>query len=127
LIKDFSTTEVEKYIRDVLKAPIQKTVLEKNIVQYSTPNGYFDIYVDNDEKLLVFRYPFAVEIKLPQDKLNEWNARSALTRVLDMGGKLRMDASLDVGAGLSHGQLNRFYTIIQGEAAAFARDYLLKK
>src|SRR5947208_16163044 len=94
LIKDFSTPQVEKFIKDVLKADIQKKT-EKNVVEYATPGGQFDIYVLTKEKIVLFRYPFAA-LKLPLNKVNEWNGRSTFTRALVEDGKVSLVASLDL-------------------------------
>src|SRR5688572_22803267 len=116
IIKDFSSTHVEKFIQDVMKAPAKKTVLDQGSrVAFATPNGQFDIeWSAIPKKRLLFQYPYAT-LKTSPEHLADWNGRANQNTRCEArpDGRLVLSATLPLENGLSFPQLTRFYERIQ--------------
>lgn len=121
LIKDFSATHVEKFIKDVIKADVKAQEMPKQfLIFYDTPDGQFDIYLrTGPKKAIFFRYPHQT-LKKTQQEMDVWN--SGLHHVYAFAGKdgkIVLQASLNLESGLSMGQLTDFYDQIQRERILF--------
>ncbi|MFO0864026.1 MAG: hypothetical protein U0744_05125 [Gemmataceae bacterium] len=122
VIRDFSSEHVEKFIRDVLKAEVNKSVNEKSgTIRYSTPTGQYDIFLRTAPKKrdLFFIYDYA-DLATTREKLNDWNFGFGHTHgATNKDGKATLQASLSLEAGLTWQQLISFYEEIQRERRDF--------
>ena len=120
IVKDFSSTQVEKFIKDVMKSEPIKTQ-KTDTVYYSTPDGQFDLYLRTaPKKALFFKYPHQ-SLKRTQDQIDSWNAGMHFTHAFIEKGQVILQASLDLEAGLSMRQLTDFYAQIQAERLEFSK------
>jgi Putative bacterial sensory transduction regulator len=128
LIKNFSVTQVEKFITEPMKAKIDKTQdRDNNTVSYATPDGQFDILVRGGAaKSILFTYDHS-SLKSTLDKLNEWNSRGACTYAyFGKNGHVILAARLSLEGGLTYGQFTNFYDRIQQERAEFEKAVVVK-
>jgi hypothetical protein len=122
VIKDFSPKQVEKFIKDGMKADVldKRQTADGKGLYYSTPGQFFDVeYRQAPRKTLVFQYQYK-DRKATLETLNDWNGRDGnLTRAFRKNGKTVLAAVLDVDAGASFAQLTTFYERIDQERKDF--------
>lgn len=121
LIKNFAPKHVETFIKEVMKTEATKQENPKEKVSLSqTPQGFFDVaFIGAPKKMVVFLYEYA-ERKISLEKANEWNSRRDLTRAtIDKAEKLTLSAGFNFDAGLSQGQLAKYYEKILQEKKTF--------
>jgi Putative bacterial sensory transduction regulator len=123
IIKNYSPTDFEKFVKDDLKKKLTKIDNEKYDIEGSP---YFVaigpkvliVYATDEGKA------FVLNQKVTLEKLNAWNTKAVYSRAYLLNtGEYRFEGTLDFSAGISREQVMAFYTNLNEEFVKFIMDF----
>jgi hypothetical protein len=114
--------EVEKFIKEGMKTTIAaKESPAIGVIDFETPNGFFDVIYDRGKSAITFRYEYGA-IKATKDRLDEWNrqAGQASRATLTSAGAVTLTGTIGFD-GLSVEKLQEFHDRLKKEKSDFEK------
>jgi Putative bacterial sensory transduction regulator len=123
IIKNYSATDFEKFVKDDLKKKVT-----------NLGNGKYDIggspyFVDIGPKVLIVYATdegkaFVLNQKVTLEKINAWNTKAVYSRAYILNtGEYKFEGTLDFSAGITREQVMAFYTHLNEEFLKFIMDF----